>query len=238
MFAGFGCHSTPNGSYCNDGCENGCEDGSGHGPRRWSAEWYAMKGESPEGTRQLHKFGKTWPPYARPTGEGQEFSARFHDVHYWPHPYNCQDRGYLREVSAIQANSGWTTETTLYDYHFEKDNVHLNHSGMLHLKWILETIPQNRRFVWVQTADNRDSSESRLDNVKSAAKEIVGDANLPPIALRVASPSGRPTKEVDQIQTREFQSIPTPRVPLSSGASSSGSNSGSGGDSGGQGGTI
>lgn len=192
-----------------------------------------MKGESPEGTRQHNKFGKSWPPYARPTGEGQEFSARFHDVHYWPHPYNCQDRAYLREISAVQSNSGWTRETTLYDYHFEKDRLHLNHSGMLHLKWILETIPQNRRFVWVQMAENQESSENRLELVKTAAKEIVGGDNLPPIALRIASPSGRPTKEVDQIQTREFQSIPTPRVPLTSAASSSGAGAGS---SGGQGG--
>ncbi len=184
-----------------------------------------MKGDQPGGSRQRFKLGKNWPPYARPTGESQEFSARFHDTHYWPHPFNCEDRSYLTQVTAVQTHSGWTEESTLYGYHFEKDTVTLNHSGMLHLKWILETVPQNRRYVWVQMAGGKDASQSRLDSVKMAATEISGESNLPPIALRTASPYGRPTSEVYQIQTREFQSQPTPRVPMSSAASSSGSES-------------
>jgi hypothetical protein len=217
MFAGIGCQSlSSNSSYQESGeqCQT-CED---EGPKRWSPEWYAERQDAPEGARQVQKFGKSWPPFARPVGDEQEFTHRFHSTHYWPYPYNCRDRKYLSSVSDTQAAVGWTTETTLYDYHFEKDQHELNHAGRLHLRWILETVPKSRRFIWVQMAQDQEQSQSRLAQVKETAEQMAGKSNLPPIMLRLCSTTGRPTREVDRIRTMETQSIPKPRIAYSGSA--------------------
>jgi hypothetical protein len=203
------------------------------GPRRWTSDWYDQEAKRPDGSRQIHSHGLEWPPYPRPCGEGQQLSTRFHEAHYWPHPYNCQDLAYLRAVSASQVTNGWQKETTLYSYHFdEKDNT-LNHAGKLRLKWVLQTIPEERRSVFVQMSDDKSVSEARLANVRAAAVEIVGENALPPIMLRMDTPDGRPTDEVNQIQKKVKAATRTPQINYStSNGSSSGSSGGSGGGNG------
>ena len=68
------------------------------GPFPFSEEWYRMRADDPVGTRQVEKHGKYWPPYPRPVGRKQAFSHTFHAAHYWPHPYNCEDQAYVRNI--------------------------------------------------------------------------------------------------------------------------------------------
>ncbi|MCH8829973.1 MAG: hypothetical protein IID45_10395 [Planctomycetes bacterium] len=219
-----GCQSLHSSS-SNCGPNGSCPSSDCQTAERWSDEWYAQAASRPEGARQKNKYGKLWPPYPRPTGEGQECIHRFHGAHYWPHPYNCWDREHLRQISDIQTANGWTRETTLYDYHFDDKNT-LNHSGLLHLKWILQTIPKNRRFVWVQTADDREISKTRLQDVKATATAMIGEKNLPPILLRISQPLGRPTREVDLIFTLEMKSFPSPRIQYTTNSTESGGEDG------------
>ena len=218
---------------CTSFREAGSFDGEFEGPKRWTNEWYAQEACQPEGSRQLQSHGRAWPPYPRPAGKGQQWSHRFHASHYWPHPYNCQDIAYLRAVSATQVNNGWVQETTLFGYHFGEDHT-LNHAGRLHLKWIAQTIPEERRYVWVQAADDKETSNKRLEHVKKAAAEFGGDGNTLPVALRFAPMNGRPTAEINDIRTLETNSRRAPIIPYASpsggsGGGSSGGGTGSGG---------
>jgi hypothetical protein len=186
-----------------------------YGMKRWSDDWYAHEAERPIGARQKFRHGKLWPPYPRPTDDdGAECSHRFHHAHYWPLPYVCDDRAYVRHVSDLQIINGWTAETTLYDYHFLEGTAELNQSGILHLQWILQDVPPARRMIWVQTALNPESSQARLANVQVAALEMAGEGNCPPIMLRPGSMmGGKPAQEVD-LQTRAYLgSMPMPRLP-------------------------
>jgi hypothetical protein len=197
------------------------------GPRRWTADWYDAEAKRPDGARQIHSHGHDWPPYPRPCGEGQQWSARFHAAHYWPHPYNCQDLAYLRAVSATQVANGWQKETTLYAFHFDERDNTLNHSGKLRLKWVLQTVPEERRAVFVQASDDKSISDARLANVRAAATELVGDA-LPPIMLRVDEPDGRPTDEVNEIRKREKAAMRPPQISYNPAAVSNGAGGGGG----------
>jgi hypothetical protein len=202
------------------------------GPKRWTSDWYDAEARRPDGARQIHSHGLEWPPYPRPCGEGQQWSTRFHAAHYWPHPYNCQDRGYLQAISANQVANGWQKETTLYYYHFDDKEHALNHAGKLRLKWILQTIPEERRSVFVQQADDKSVSDARLASVRAAAAEIVGENALPPIMLRMDTPDGRPTDEVNQINKKVKGALRTPQIgydPSSLNGSSSGGSGGGGG---------
>lgn len=194
-------------------CEQ-CQSGrKPKGPRRWSEEWYEQQLGRPVGSRQHKHVGKLWPPFPRPVGEeGMEFSHRYHAAHYWPWPYNCDDRAYLRDLSAQQVSAGWIVETTLYEYHFDPELHVLNHAGELQLRWILEAAPHERRVVFVQNGFSNAISQLRLANARSAAVAMVGEANLPPVVLRVTQPTGRPAIENLQIRQAELATQPEPRI--------------------------
>lgn len=175
--------------------------------------WYAMEADSPVGARQVKHVGKLWPPFPRPTGEKQQFSHRYHAAHYWPHPYVCQDRAFVKDVMERQVANGWTNGTTLYDYHFDPDTQELTDSGRLHLQWILRSAPPERRVAWVQAGRNPEISEQRLQAVKRAAVAMVGEDNVPVVMARVTSPLGRPADEIVTIRKTEMGTMPEPRVP-------------------------
>ena len=183
-------------------------------PRRNSAEWYEGQAEAPVGARQVHKYGKDWPPYPRPTGPRQQFSHIYHANHYWPHPYVCHDRAAVNELSEIQIQNGWIEETTLFDYHFHPETNELNHSGKLHLRWIIENVPINRRTAWVQAGQDVAMSTARQAAVRNSAVEMFGEANVPPIMVRITSPVGRPASEINEIRKKEMSTIINPRVKL------------------------
>ena len=192
---------------------------------RWSDEWYEWEAGQPVGARQKHKHGKQWPPFARPVGDEQEFSHRYHAAHYWPWPYNCADRSYIAEVTNRQVANGWIAETTLYDYHFDPETQQLNQSGLLHLRWIMENATDMHRVAWVQAGMSTDQSQVRLASVESEAIMMVGAENVPPIMLRVCSPFGRPASEILQIRSGEIESMPLPRLEYTSPNSSGGGSS-------------
>lgn len=181
------------------------------GPRRYSDEWYEMKGAGPVGARQYYSKGRLWPPYPRPTGEQLSWCQRYHASHYWPWPYNCEDRAYIYEVANRQVSNGWKDECTLLDYHFDEKNT-LNQPGQLHLRWLLENVPAQHRTAWVQNGANEEASQLRLASVQMVANELVGSENAPHIELRSTTPTGRPALEIDSIRRKEITGIRNPQI--------------------------
>ena len=176
------------------------------------ASWYAERGKDQVGARQYYYKGKDWPPYPRPQGAPQIPTHIYHASHYWPHPYSCADVQFVRDITQAQEDAGWVSETTLYDYHFESDQQQLNRAGILHLRWILESAPSNRRTVFVQAGVNSTSSQLRLENVQGEVVEMIAGHNPPPVILRITRPLGRSALEVDKIQQGEIGSLPVPRI--------------------------
>jgi len=193
-------------------------------PTRFSEEWYSRAADRPVGARQKLKGGKLWPPFPRPTEKQQPWSHRYHASHYWPQPYINDDRGYVRDVIRRQVDNGWTSMTTLYEYHFDPETQKLTDAGRLHLRWILANAPSSNRISWVQTGTDTKMSQARLSSVRSAAVVMVGEENLPPIMLRVATPIGRPAQFEDAITRAYLQSTPKPRIEYQSLPTGSGGN--------------
>ncbi len=189
---------------------------------------YAERACDPIGARQVTKHGKEWPPFPRPTGPANLPSHLYHAAHYWPHPYNCQDREYVRSLSAAQVNNGWVTMNTLYDYHFEPDTQQLNASGRMQVRWILENAPARHRYVFVQAAADQSESEARAAMAKNEAIALVGEAQVPQVLVRVTSPVGRPAEELDVIRRLERESTLKPRITPPIGTNSIGTSNASG----------
>lgn len=190
------------------------------------------------GARQKYQHDRMWPPFPRPTGKGQKFWAKYHHTHYWPHPYNCEDRAYVNDLLAQQSLAGWATATTLHEMHFDVETHRLNSSGEGHLRWILLQAPAQYRTVYVAQATSAEASQFRADQVRQYAEQICG-VNIPPIMLKYDDFRGRPAVEIDTLRRLELQSIPQPRLfivgPASgSNSSTSPSSSQAGGSSGAQ----
>ena len=166
-----------------------------NGPRRGTEEYYEMRAGEPVGERQQYKAGKVWPPDPRACGEPYPFLLRYYAAHYWPHPYREMDRMNVHAIEGAHIAAGWQSACTLYDYHFDKDTQALNTAGRAHLQWILLNVPAG--FV-ASTPDPRMNSQ-RLAQVQSAVATMIGKDNSLPVAMRMATPFGRPAEEVDTI---------------------------------------
>jgi hypothetical protein len=176
-----------------------------------SSEFWYPECDSLPGSRAKCHSGKQWPLEPRLVAPSEPCIHRYHTQHYWPDPYRWQDRTSVRAHWAMQATAGWTTNTTLYDQHFDPETQELNEAGRTHLKWILVYAPPHRRCPYVQSADTQEMNQARLASVQAVATAMVGP-NCPAIALRVCQPYGGSAQEVDLVRRSYLESIPVPRV--------------------------
>ena len=204
------------------------------GPFPFSEEWYQMRADDPPGVRQVEKSGKLWPPYPRPVGRKQTFKHAFHSAHYWPYPYNCEDRAYVNNLLDQQTAAGWVNATTLHDYYFNAETQQLNEAGQNHLVWIAASVPAQHRTIYVSQGKSIEMGQLRASQVEQFFQRA-GIDGVPPIVTKQDFFAGRPANEVDRLRTLELQSIPRPRlftIGVTSGSAGAGGSSGQGSASG------
>ncbi len=216
--------------------------GCAQGPNPLSKDWYAERANDPPGTRQVDSHGKLWPPYPRPVGRKQTKLHSFHYAHYWPHPHNCEDEAYTRNILDLQASNGWTKATTLHDYHFNAETHQLTEGGRTHLLWVAQSVPVQYRTIYVSHGTSSETARLRVETSEQFLREM-GIENPPPILARAESFEGRPAVEIDRIRQLELQSIPKPRLfyigsATAGGAAGGGVPGGAGGAAGGAGATT
>ena len=202
------------------------------GPLPFSEEWYQQRADDPPGARQVYKHGKYWPPYPRPTGRKQTASHAYHTAHYWPFPYNCQDRADVQNLLDAQANSGWVNATTLHDYHFDVDTQKLTDAGQNHLLWVMNAVPAQYRTVYVSQGISAEMAQLRVANAEQFLRDT-GLPGIPPVIARYDNFNGRPANEVDRLRSLELNSIPRPRLFVIGRSGSSGGGAGGGAAGGG-----
>lgn len=198
------------------------------GPEPGSSDWWAEKALLPPGGRQRCHKGKMWPPQPRPTVEAQQFSHAYHSEHYWPLPYVCQDRQYVRDIVGAQEQNGWQQQSTLYDRHFDEEQQ-LIPAGRFQLMDILEINPLQYRTVRIQSTYNTEVDNIRLANVQLIVNEVTGGAENIPVMIGRGRDYSRPASEVKAINDLYHDTVPTPRLPSQAGGGSANAISGGGG---------
>jgi uncharacterized membrane protein YgcG len=201
-----------------------------------SDQWWAEKGALQPGVRQKYSKGKMWPARARSTAPKQQFSHIYHSQHYWPLPYTCQDREAVFTLMDTQTALGWQEETTLFNHHFETDTHLLNQAGLRHLEYILFTVPQSRRNVFIQSTYDEVHDVVRTTSVEDAMAGYQVSGESISVSVRRCRESGRPAAEVQAISDLYRESIPAPRLG-SAGSSGTGDGGSAGGGSGSSGGS-
>lgn len=169
------------------------------GLRRGTPEYFEAHANDPPGSRQKYYFGKVWPVRARPVGPSQTFVHKYHTAHYWPHPYQCQDRATVNMFYDIQAQNGWQTATTFYGYHFDETSNQLNSAGLQHLSWIMSHVPPQYRQAYVAVVADQQANSSRIASVEQSIANAAGGTQSISVQPRVTDPLGRPAVEVQRI---------------------------------------
>ncbi|MEZ6055657.1 MAG: hypothetical protein R3C01_03030 [Planctomycetaceae bacterium] len=195
-------------------CASHCEAGwpfEAEGPRRGSAEYYEMHADAPVGQRQKYRFGKLWPPFARPTGPKAPLVHRYHHNTYWPLPYIEDDRQSVQTIVDTQIQNGWEESMTLYDYHFDRETNELNAPGRDHLYWIMSDVPVETRQVLVATSRvDPNANNLRVNAVHEELSRIGGAQAMIPVGLRVATPHGSPASYVNSIFKYRVENMTPP----------------------------
>ncbi|MBS0201921.1 MAG: hypothetical protein JSS49_03415 [Planctomycetes bacterium] len=199
------------------------------GPFPFTEAWYQQRADDPPGARQIEKHGKYWPPYPRPMGRKQTFSHAYHTAHYWPYPYNCQDRADVNNLLDAQTGAGWALATTLHDYHFDEDTQQLTDAARSQLLWTANSVPPQYRTVYISQGNTPEKGQLRIAQAETYFREM-GIQNSPPVVARYETFNGRPANEVDVVRRLELESIPKPRLFLI-GRQASGGGGGAGGSS-------
>ena len=162
-----------------------------------------------------------WPVRPRPTGERQQFTHTYHSATYWPLPYVCQDREYVRNIVEIQRTNGWQQETTMYNRHFD-DTQMLTVPGELHLADILEVTPDQYRTVYIQSTYDAEIDNARVANVEQAINDKSWGMGSVAVVIRKGRDYSRPASEVKTINDLYNASVPTPRLATAGGGGGGG----------------
>lgn len=189
---------------------------SNDGPARGTPAWYEMHAEDPIGARQITAYGKVWPPQPRPVGPPQTFMHKYYTAHFWPYPYQYQDRALVQSVIQMQADNGWQASTTLYDYHFDKESNVLNSSGQEHLRWLLTHAPMQYRQAYVASGIDPSVNSARVAAVEQEIIAMLGQASAMPVLLRVGDPTGMPADQVRNIFDQAEAARSAPSIPFTS----------------------
>ncbi len=140
----------------------------------------------------------------------------------WPTPFRAEDTLAVTNVFDIQRNNGWRLYNTLGTPMFDPNSNRLTDAGKAHIKWILTYAPQNRRVIFVLKGDDANKTANRVESTQLAISEFVPSGNLPPIYLTDVESSGSSGSYQTAVYRAMVTSVPSPRLPDSSGGGGSG----------------
>ena len=91
--------------------------------------------------------------------DGYRYVKRgYHRNVAWPWPYSCPDRIAVREPFRIMVDNGWRRQNLLGPHHFKTETNELTTAGELRIHWIMTQAPPERRQIFVERADNSDTT--------------------------------------------------------------------------------
>lgn len=171
---------------------------------------------SPPGGRQKESGGLLWPPYPRSTAPKASVKTQFHHAHYWPLPYSCADRAYVRALTARQIAAGRAEHAALHGFHFDPETHGLTAAGRDHLRTEVLAAASAGRVapIVVSGGETPDVGAARLATVRSTVIAMGAPQMVSSISLGLHSAFGRPAEEIDRLRRDELQSTPQPRIPV------------------------
>ncbi len=151
-----------------------------------------------------------------------DVESGWHTNNRWPTPYTNIDRGAVQSYMAVGVDRGWQKQNLLGEHHFEEDGKRLTPAGLARVKSILVYSPPQFRTVWVERGNTPDATAKRVDAVQQAVVGLTPEGSLAPVLASDLLYEGWSSEQADMVGRKYNSSVPSPRLPSSTGAASGG----------------
>jgi len=136
----------------------------------------------------------------------------------WPQPWVHTDRMATCQIFDLMAQNGWCQQSTLTTHHFHPTTQQLTEAGRMKVHQILKQHPPSFRTMFVVTSADERTTATRMDSVQTVAAAMLTDGSLPEIQRVNIPPRGWPAEEINLINAKFQQTIPSPRLPTITGS--------------------
>jgi hypothetical protein len=140
------------------------------------------------------------------------FKRDFHRSNAYPEPFRYADREAQKAPFRAMIENGWRTENTLTESLFTPENS-LTRAGEKKVHWIVTQSPENRRSVYVISANSRQVTEARLDSVQRYITRVVPEGALPRVVVTTRIPRGGSGDFLNEMHKKYRDSLPAPQLP-------------------------
>lgn len=131
----------------------------------------------------------------------------------WPSMYTPADREAVYTALDMMVVSGWRTQNTLNDYHFDEQSSELNEVGRLKVRDILHDAPPEFRTVWVLRAHQDELTRKRMQSVHKVAGTFLPAGSIADVMETGDRPRTSPAQYIDLTDRNFIESMPPPRLP-------------------------
>lgn len=145
-----------------------------------------------------------------------EVSAEMHVGYWrntcWPKPFVYADRQAAFAPMHVMAENGWRRNNLLGNHHFTPDGMQLNTAGELRVRWILTQAPVHRRSIFVERAQDSETTGRRVQTVQQFASAVSPDGAATVFDTHIIS-EGKPAVDVDRTNNMFRANAPIPVLP-------------------------
>lgn len=141
---------------------------------------------------------------------------------YWPEPFIYPDRDSVRAPFSVMVHNGWRMQHTFGAHHFQPGTTQLTEAGELKLRGVMVETPMQHPTVYVERGDTADETAGRIQAVEAAASRLTVDGAVPAVVETSIPARGWPADQIDATTRQWINSVPSPRLPASTGGGGGG----------------
>ncbi|MCG8585370.1 MAG: hypothetical protein MI757_11725 [Pirellulales bacterium] len=132
----------------------------------------------------------------------------------WPKPFIDADRESVEEPFRLMVANGFRRQHLMSAHHF--DGGKLNEAGRIKAVWLISQTPAHRHSIFVQRSLDPQETHDRIASVQDWANKI---SRGRPVSVMASDMAPRPSAgdRLDMINRKADETIPSPRIPASSG---------------------
>lgn len=138
----------------------------------------------------------------------------------WPKPFDCLDRQTYFSMWRPFVEAGYERHCVLSSVHFDRDTNELNDYGRTMLAGIIQNMPQARKTVFIHQDTDLETSQARMDHVRSTINGTYGHMTSAQVAFSNELPFQAPANRLEVLSELEFDNVPTPVIPIATGTNS------------------
>jgi hypothetical protein len=133
----------------------------------------------------------------------------------WPKPFIEADREAVEDPFRTMVHNGWKRQHLMSAHHFEGGQ--LNEAGRIKARWLISQTPVHRHSIFVQRSLDPKETHDRVAAVQAWAKKV---SRGQPVTVMASDMSPRATAgdQLDIINRKAADTIPSPRIPASGGS--------------------